>query len=117
MKSKRKNRLTQDIKRYLSGIIHNDVKDPRMSEHVSITEVMITDDMHFAKVYISIIGSEKNKTETVEILNKAKGYIRKELSSKLTTRITPELNFYLDGSIENSIRINELLKGLENNQE
>jgi ribosome-binding factor A len=117
MKSKRRNRLKQDIKRYLSSIIHNDVKDPRMNEHVSITEVIITDDMQLAKVYISTIGSDKNRKETVEILNKAKGYIRKELSSKLTTRITPELNFYLDESVENGIRINELLKGLENNQE
>jgi ribosome-binding factor A len=112
MNPKRKSRLEHDIKRYLSQIVHKSIKDPRVNEHLTVTEVRITEDMKYAKVFISSIGEEKERKESVDILNKAKGYIRKELSSNLNTRFTPEIIFYLDESIENSIKINTLLKSL-----
>lgn len=118
MNIKRKSRLEQDIKRYLSQIILINVRDPRLDNNLSITDVKITEDMKYAKISVSFLGDEKKRIESVEILNKAKGYIRKELSNKLTTRFTPELNFFIDDSVENSIRINKLLRNLhEDNNE
>lgn len=112
MNIKRKSRLEQDIKRYLSQIILINIRDPRLDNNLAITDVKITEDMKYAKISVSFLGDEKKRNESIDILNKAKGYIRKELSGKLITRFTPELNFYLDDSVENSIRINKLLRNI-----
>ncbi|MBN2285313.1 MAG: 30S ribosome-binding factor RbfA [Tissierellales bacterium] len=116
MNTKRKARLEHDIKRYLSQIILTGVKDPRVNEHVTITEVKITEDMKYAKVYVSSLSDETNRNESIVTLNNAKGYIRKELSARLKTRFTPEIVFYLDDTIEHSIRINNLLKNISNDE-
>jgi len=114
MNIKKKKRLEEDIKRHLSLIIMRHIKDPRLSDQLSITEVRITEDMKFAKVYASIIGSEEERATSIDILNNAKGYVRKELSNTLSTRHTPEIQFVLDEGIENSMRINELLRDIQN---
>ena len=113
MNIKRKSRLEQDIKRYLSQIIHISIRDPRLDHNLTITDVKITEDMKYAKISVSSLGDENKRKESVDILSNAKGYIRKELSSKLITRFTPELNFFLDDSVENSIRINKLLRNIQ----
>ncbi|HAE43148.1 MAG TPA: 30S ribosome-binding factor RbfA [Clostridiales bacterium] len=113
MNIKKRRRLEEDIKRFLSQIIHSSVKDPRINEHLTITEVSITDDMKYAKVFVSVIGTEQERKSIIEVLAKAKGFIRKELSGSLSTRYTPDLSFILDEGTENTIRINQLLRSLE----
>ncbi len=106
MSIKRNNRLTGEMKKIISEIIKRDVKDPRISEMLSITDINITEDLKSAKVYVSVYGESE---PTIEALNRAKGFIRKELSRKMKIRTVPELFFEKDFSIEKGIYISSLI--------
>jgi len=106
MSIKRNNRLTGEMKKIISEIIKRDVKDPRISEMLSITDINISEDLKSAKVYVSIYGESE---PTIEALNRAKGFIRKELSRKMKIRTVPELFFEKDFSIEKGIYISNLI--------
>lgn len=106
MSIKRNNRLNGEMKKIISEIIKRDVKDPRISEMLSITDINITEDLKTAKVYVSIYGESE---PTIEALNRAKGFIRKELSRKMKIRTVPELFFEKDFSIEKGIYISSLI--------
>jgi len=105
-------KINAEIKRQLAEIISYGVKDPRLhSGMVSILRVDTTKDLKYCKVYFSVIGSSGE--EALSALRKAAGYIRGELSGKLTVRCVPELQFVLDDSIEYSIRLDKILKDLK----
>jgi len=116
MKQKRLYRSTEEIKRDLTLIIRKKLNDPRISEHVTISNAEITEDMKFAKIYISSIESMKNRNQYAEILNKAKGFLRTELSKVLKTRTTPELKFFVDETIEKGVRINKILNDIKKSE-
>ncbi len=116
MKKKRLYRITEEIKRDLSLIIKKKLSDPRISEHLTISHVDVTEDMKFAKVYISSIESIDKRKQYIDILNKAKGFLRTELSKVLKTRTSPELKFYVDETIENGVRINKLLNEIKKSE-
>ncbi len=113
MSIKRNNRLTGEMKKLISEIIKRDVKDPRISEMLSITDLSITEDLKIAKVYVSIYGESDS---SIEALNRAKGFIRKELGRKMKIRTVPELFFEKDFSIENGIYINKLINQVINQE-
>ena len=92
-------RLEQDVKVALSNIITYDVKEPSVTGLISVTDVKITPDQKYAKVYISIFGKQ-NKEKVIEALKKATGYIKGELARKVRMRNIPSLQFELDDSIE-----------------
>jgi ribosome-binding factor A len=121
MSYQRIERISEEIKKKISRIIRDEVKDPRIARMASITRVEVTKDLHYAKVYISVLGSDKEKNDTIEGLTKASGYIRKQLGRELQIRYIPELHFILDTSIEYSIeiakKINEIKKDWENSDE
>ena len=96
---KRHERLEQDVKIALSDIIMNEVKEPSVTGLISVTDVKITPDQKYAKVYVSIYGKE-NKNKVVDALTKAKGFIKKELGRRVRMRNMPELTFELDNSME-----------------
>lgn len=106
MSIKRNHRLTGEFKRLISEIIKRDVKDPRISDMMSITDVTITEDLKTAKVYVSVLG---DSAPTIDALNRAKGFIRKELNRKIKIRTIPELFFEKDFSIERGVYINKLI--------
>lgn len=116
MSIKRNNRLMGEMKRIISEIIRRDVKDPRISEMLSITDVNVTEDLKTAKVYVSIYGESE---PTIDALNRAKGFIRRELSRKMKIRTVPELFFEKDYSIEKGIYISSLINKVmdQDNQE
>lgn len=114
MSIKRNNRLTGEMKKLISEIIKRDVKDPRISEMLSITDLSITEDLKTAKVYVSIYGESDDPS--IEALNRAKGFIRKELGRKMKIRTVPELFFEKDFSIENGIYINKLINQVINQE-
>lgn len=95
----RHERLEQDVKIALSDIIMNEVKEPSVTGLISVTDVKITPDQKYAKVYVSIYGKE-NKNKVVDALTKAKGFIKKELGRRVRMRNMPELTFELDNSME-----------------
>jgi len=120
MSKRRQERMSVEIKRVISRIIKDEIKDPRIDfTTVSITRVDVTSDISHARVNISIMADENKQLDTMQALQKAKGYIRGELGREIKMRHTPELEFRLDRSIEHGIRISTLLdelKGEEKNE-
>ena len=102
--------ISNEIRRALSDIIRNDIKDPRVSEMTSVTHVDVSRDLKYAKVYISVYDTEKKKKSTIETLTHAEHYIKNELGAHIRIRRLPEMTFILDSSIEYSSKISEMLK-------
>ncbi|MDD4802976.1 MAG: 30S ribosome-binding factor RbfA [Syntrophomonas sp.] len=118
MGKRRQERMAVEIKRILSTIIQEDIKDPRIDfTSVSVTRVDVAQDISHARVYISILGSEQKQTETMQALQNARGYIRSGLAQGIQIRHAPELDFRLDKSIEHGLKISSLLEGLKENKE
>jgi ribosome-binding factor A len=114
---RRAQRLSEEIKRDISGIIRNEIKDPRITSLLSITQVQVSNDLSYAKIFVSVLGDEGKRKETLEGLNKAKGFIKRELGKNLRQRVTPDITFYLDDSIEHGSHINQLLKKVMGDEE
>jgi ribosome-binding factor A len=101
-------RIESLILRNLSEIIAYQMKDPHLG-WVNINDVTVTNDYSYAKVYVTFIG-DGDKNAKLEILNKAKGFLRFELAKTLDIRKTPELIFIYDDTLERAARIDEILK-------
>lgn len=102
-------RISEEIKRELGVIILNGIKDPRLPKMVSVTHVDVTRDLHFAKVYISVYGSEEDKKNALSALKSAAGFIRREIGHRIQLRYTPEFHFENDNSIEQGAYISKLI--------
>lgn len=100
-------RIASIIRKNIAEIIQFQLRDPKLG-FVSIPEVRVSKDFSYAKVYVSFIKEEDEK-EGLEVLNKAKGFIRSELASKLDTRRVPEIRFVIDDGYKKEARIEELL--------
>lgn len=109
MAKKRIDRLNSLLKEVISDVIRKEVKNPHVNEFITVTRVDITNDLHYAKVYISVIGSDAEKQETLAALNSAAGFIAINSSKKIVLRYFPSLTFILDDSVEKQMRIEELL--------
>ena len=105
----RTDRISEEIRRVMSDIIMNEVKDPRLPEFVSVTGVRVVKDLKHAKVFISVLGTPEEKAEAIRALVHAAGFIRREIGQRVRIRYTPELHFELDDSIEHGIHINRLI--------
>ena len=103
------NRVNEEIKKYVSSIIMNDIKDPHLTGLISVTKAKVTPDLKYAKVYISILNA-KNVKEDLAILKKSAGLTRSLLAQRMNLRITPEIIFELDESMEYGARIDSILK-------
>jgi ribosome-binding factor A len=101
-------RVGEQIKKELSMILQQDLKDPRIG-FITITAVEATNDLSMAKVYLSVLGNDQQKEDTLKALAKATGYLRQELGRRIRLRKTPELVFRFDTSIDYGSRIEELL--------
>ena len=117
MKHQRIDRISEEIKKEISRIIREDVKDPRIAQMASILRADVSGDLRHAKIYVSVLGNEREKTSTIEGLTRAAGFIRKELGRALTIRYIPELNFVLDTSIEYSVDISKKIMEVNREQE
>ena len=92
-------RIDEEYRKEISNIISYKLKNPNVTGLISVTKVKVTNDLKYAKVYVSILNS-KNVKDTLAGLKKSSGYIRSELARKVNLRNTPELVFELDDSIE-----------------
>ncbi|MBM7644390.1 ribosome-binding factor A [Scopulibacillus daqui] len=116
MSNVRAYRVAEQIKKELSDIVNNQLKDPRIG-FVTITGVDVTGDLQQATVYITVLGDDEKKAETLDGLLKAKGFIRSEIGKRIRLRKTPDINFKFDHSIEYGNRINRLLHDLNNDND
>jgi ribosome-binding factor A len=98
-------RLNSLLRQEISEIVQRQVKDPRLGNFISITGVEVSADMRYAKVFVSRLGTDSEKQETLSALTSASGFIRHELGERMKTRLIPELNFKLDDTIERADRV------------
>ncbi|MEE0435015.1 MAG: 30S ribosome-binding factor RbfA [Peptococcaceae bacterium] len=105
-------RLAGEIKRDLTDIFAHNIRDPHIDSMVSVTDVEVSNDLSYARVYVSKLGNEKEREALLEALNKANGYIRTLLSQRLKIRKVPELRFFLDNSLEYGAKIEKILGDL-----
>lgn len=108
MASNRINRINDEIRRELADQLRN-LKDPRVSGMVSITRVDTTNDLRYARVYVSALNKDQEK-DVLKGLKSASGFLRRELGRALQLRYTPELQFIGDDSIQHGAHILELLR-------
>ena len=98
-------RINSEVHKELSQIIAYEVKDPRINPFTSVMDVYVAPDLKTCKVYVSVMGSDEDKENTMTGLNSAKGMIRSLLAKRMNMRNTPELTFILDESIEKGIEM------------
>lgn len=109
--SNRFGRINEELKKEISHIINYELKNPNVTGMISVTRANITPDLKYAKVYVSILNS-KNVKETLAGLKKSSGFIRSEIAKRINLRITPELVFELDDSMEYGAKIDSILKDI-----
>jgi ribosome-binding factor A len=109
-------RVNEACKEALGEILQEKIKDPRIG-FVTVTMVEVTPDLRQARVWLSILGSEEEVETAMEVLERAKGFMRKELGKRVRMRFTPELSIYLDHGPEMSERVQGILRGLEEEEE
>jgi ribosome-binding factor A len=114
--SVRANRVGEQMKKELGEIIGRKIKDPRIG-FVTVTDVQVTGDLQQATVYISVLGDEKQRENTLKGLAKAKGFIRSEIGQRIRLRKTPEILFEFDESIDYGNRIDTLLHQIHKEEE
>lgn len=112
----RATRVGEQMKKELSDIIGRKLKDPRIG-FVTVTDVRVTGDLQQAKVYISVLGDEEQRQNTLKGLEKAKGFIRSEIGQRIRLRKTPEIFFEIDESIEYGNRIEQLIRQISAERE
>ena len=111
MANYRGGRINEEVKREVSNIIQNEIKDPRLTAMVSVTDVKVTRDLRYAKVFVSIFGkNDEENNNTFVALKNASGYIRKEIGQRINLRYNPQIIFELDDSINYGMHIEELIQ-------
>ena len=111
MANYRRGRINDEMQKELAMVLR-EVKDPRVKDaFISVTAVDVTPDLKYAKVYYSAMNGDKK--EVAKGLKSSAGYIRRQLAQRLNLRMTPELTFYEDHSIEHGAKISKLLNSIE----
>ncbi len=102
-------RINGEVQKELSNIIHNEIKDPRISPMTSVISAVVAPDLKTCKAYISVYGTPEEKKDTMAGLKKAEGFIRRLLASNMNMRNTPEIRFVLDESIEYGVSMSKMI--------
>lgn len=110
MNDKRINRISEEVKKVVSELLFREIKDPRISGLPSVNRVDVTKDLKSAKIYISVLGNDEEKANTIKGLENAKGFIRNEIGKRISLRHVPEPIFYLDNSIEEALYMTQLIE-------
>ncbi len=112
--SVKQERLNQIILKEVTEIIQFQLKDPSIG-FVTITDVDVSNDYSYAKIYVSFLGKKERNEAGMKALQRSKGFIRSELAKKLTIRKIPELVFKLDETLEKSRKIDEIIHKIHKN--
>ena len=113
-------RVNAEVQRELSNILRGGVKDPRVAPMTSVVAVEVAPDLKTCKAYVSVLGDQKARSDTLKGLQSAESYIRRELARTINMRNTPEIQFVLDQSIEYGVnmsrKIDELARDLKDGE-
>ncbi len=111
MAKERINRINEELHREIAGIVR-ELKDTRIPVMTSVVGVSVTNDLSYAKVYVSVMGNDEVQKNALAGLCSAAGFVRREVGRRVQIRHTPEILFELDHSIEHGAHINDILKKL-----
>jgi ribosome-binding factor A len=109
----RPERVAELMKREIALILARELQDPRLGSLVSVTDVEVTHDLSFARIFVSVLEAGVDRQQAIAALGRAAGYVRHLLAPRLGLREVPELRFVLDTSIERGARVEEILRKLE----
>jgi ribosome-binding factor A len=107
--TRRTERINDLLREEISDLLLRELKDPRIGGLVTITEVDVSPDLRHAKVYVSVLGTDEERTGTLKALGAAAHFLQRQLRHRLTIRRTPELHFLRDDSLERGARVLSLL--------
>ena len=110
-KNLRMQKVDEELKKHISEIISLELTNTNITGMITVTRVDTTPDLRFAKVYVSILGG--NQEKTIQALTKSKGYIRSMIAKRVNLRTTPDIAFEVDDSLEVGSRVDELLKQIK----
>lgn len=113
----RSGRINEEMKKELASLVMTDIRDPRLTAMVSITDVEVTKDLSYAKVYVSIFGSEKEKADSLDAIKNASSFLRREIGRRMNLRHTPELVIMLDTTIDRGMHIDDLIRQISNDKD
>lgn len=111
MKSRRTAKVAEAIRQVVSSAILFGLRDPRV-QNVTVLHVEVPADLRTAKVYVSILGDDKQTALSLQGLNSARGWIQSRIANELQLRLTPVLTFVLDPGIKKSIEVSRMLREL-----
>jgi ribosome-binding factor A len=109
-KGTRLSRINDELARVTAGIIRGELKDPRVGAVVSVVKADTTTDLKYCKVYVSVLGDEREQSGTMDALRAASGFVRKRVAETVNLRVTPEIMFVFDDSIAHAMRMQKLIK-------
>ena len=110
----RPERVSEQLRADVATILQSEVKDPRVGL-VTCTRVDLSGDLRFAKLYVSVLGDDTERDETMAALERATGFVRRRLAGRLGLRVSPEIRFVFDPSIEYSVRLEALIEETKKN--
>lgn len=110
----RQQKVASEIKRLVGNIINNEIQDPNVPAMCSVISIKVGNDLKHAKVNVSFFEKDLNPDAAIKALNRASGFIRHRLGELMTTRTVPQVSFVYNNAIEHSIKINELLEKVKN---
>ncbi|WP_294562409.1 30S ribosome-binding factor RbfA [uncultured Traorella sp.] len=105
-------KMNHIVQKAVSEIIQFELKNPKVG-FITITDVQVTNDNSYAKIFVSFLGKEERAAAGLKALNQSKGFIRSALAKRLTIRKTPELIFEIDRSLERGNKIDKILNDLK----
>ena len=104
------------MRREVAEILDRRLRDPRLSAMVSVTDVEVTADLSFARVYVAVHGGADDVAKAMQVLSHASGFVRRELGPRLGLREVPEIRFLHDESLERGARVDEILRKLQSGE-
>lgn len=108
-------RINSEVMREMSNIIRSEIKDPRIAPMTCVTGVEVAPDLKTCKAYISVLGDEEARNDTLEGLKNAEGFIRHQLAENLNLRHTPQITFISDTSIEYGMKMSKMIDEVNGN--
>lgn len=113
MKKQRLDRINSLLKEVIFEAIQKDVRNPHVNTFISVTKVETSADLHHAKVYVSLIGTDADKEKVLHALQTAAGFIAVQASKKVDLRYFPQLTFKLDTALDELMKIQRILQQIE----
>jgi|KBSSwiStaDraftv2_1062776.scaffolds.fasta_scaffold276118_2 ribosome-binding factor A len=106
----RPERVAERIKREAADILESQIRDPRVTGMVSVTDVEVTQDLSYARIYVSVLASSTPVEDVLRVLQSAAPFVRRQLAPRLELREVPQIRFVHDDSIARGARVDELLR-------